>query len=185
MNLLYNPLPEAVWIQGVAYPVYTDFRNWIAFFDMIADETYRPSEKLLTSLKWYREKPPSDLLSAWNGLLQFADCEENPSGAAPEKQDGNSRPYFSWSYDSAYVLGAFRQCYQMDLRTIPFLHWYEFMALFEALPGDTPVKKRIGYRSINTSSIKDKTRRKEIEKIQRQIAIPHAPMSATDVGAIF
>ena len=186
MNLLYEKLPDTVNVGGIAYAVYTDFREWIAFFDMMADENYTPKEKLMTSLRWFREKPPSDLLAAWNALLQFAGCADHPNDEEPEETNHRKETNcFSWSYDSAYVLGAFLQCYHMDLRAVPYLHWYHFMALFEALPDDLPLKKRIGYRSIHLSEIKDRAKRAEIQKIKQRIAIPHAPMSAGQVGAFF
>ncbi len=184
MNLLYEKLPDTVNVGGTAYAVHTDFREWIAFFDMMADEDYRPKEKLMTSLRWFREEPPPDLLGAWNALLQFASCEAAPSGEEPNSSRRET-PCFSWSHDSAYVLGAFQQCYHLDLRAVPYLHWYHFMALFEALPDDLPLKKRIGYRSVRLSDIKDPARRAEIQKIKKRIEIPHAPMSAGQVGAFF
>lgn len=186
MNLLYEKLPESVEVNGISYAIHTNFKDWIAFFDMMADADYRPKEKLIASLRWFQGEPPPDLLGAWNALLQFASCEDTPNGEEPEETNRKKETScFSWSYDSAYVLGAFLQCYHMDLRTIPYLHWYHFMALFEALPDDLPLKKRIGYRSIHLSEIKDKAKRAEIQKIKQRITIPHTPMSAGQVGAFF
>lgn len=186
MNLLYEKLPESVEVNGISYAIHTNFKDWIAFFDMMADENYRPKEKLIASLRWFRKEPPPDLLGAWNALLQFASCEDTPNGEEPEETNRKKETNcFSWSYDNAYVLGAFLQCYHMDLRAISYLHWYHFMALFEAIPDDLPLKKRIGYRSINLSEIKDNAKRAEIQKIKQRIAIPHAPMSAGQVGAFF
>ncbi|MBP0975818.1 MAG: hypothetical protein J6P20_07125, partial [Oscillospiraceae bacterium] len=41
-----------------------------------------------------------------------------------------------------------------------------------ALPDDSQCMKRIAYRSVNLSEIKDKRERTRIAKIQRQIALP-------------
>lgn len=187
MNLLYDKLPESVEVNGISYAIHTNFKDWIAFFDMMADENYTSKEKLVTSLRWFREKPPSDLLAAWNALLQFASRADAPNGEEPEETNSSRQetPCFSWSHDSAYVLGAFLQCYHLDLRAVPYLHWYHFMALFEALPDELPLKKRIGYRSVRLSEIKDPARRAEIQKIKKRIEIPHAPLSAGQVGAFF
>lgn len=186
MNLLYDTFPETVQVDDVAYAVYTDFRDWLRFFDMMADEAYTAKEKFLASMRWFRKEPPPNWIGAYKALLQFASRTDAPG---EEQEPENSRlpqkPCFSWSFDSAYVLGAFQQCYQINLRTIPFLHWYHFLALFDALPDDTPLKKRISYRRINTASIKDKTQRIELEKLQQRIAIPCSPLSAEQVGAFF
>lgn len=188
MNLLYEPLPDSVTVDGINYPVVTDFRDWIAFFDMMADDSYNSKDKLIASMQWFTKEVPENPLYAWEALLQFAACEDFPGNSSEDmdiSQEESSKACFSWIYDSAYILGAYRQCYGIDLRSMPFLHWYEFMALFEALPEDVPLKKRIGYRIINLSQIKDKERRRQIEKIRRNIAIPQAPMSAGQVGAYF
>ena len=47
MNLLYDAFPETVQVDDVSYAVYTDFRNWLRFFDMMADEAYTAKEKFL------------------------------------------------------------------------------------------------------------------------------------------
>ena len=84
-----------------------------------------------------------------------------------------------------YVLGAFRQVYNIDLINIEYMHWWEFSALFEALPEDVLLKKRMTYRQINPSEIKDKERRKQILKIKRAVAFPCNPMSAEKTGEVF
>lgn len=190
MDLLYESLPKSVVVDGVSYPVVTNFRDWIAFFDMMADDSYSPKDKFMASMGWFTKEVPTNPLSAWEALLQFASCEDSPGNSDEDETEKdysqqNSKTCFSWVYDSAYILGAYRQCYGMDLISMPFLHWYEFMALFEALPEDVPLKKRIGYRSINLAQIKDKERRKQIEQIRRNIAIPQNPMNAGQVGAFF
>lgn len=188
MNLIYESFPDSVVVGGVSYPVTTDFRDWIAFFDMMADDSYSSKDKLMACMGWFTKEVPENPLNAWEALLQFASCEDSPGNSDETEKvesEQSSKTCFSWIYDSAYILGAYRQCYGIDLRSMPFLHWYEFMALFEALPEDVPLKKRIGYRSVNLSQIKDKERRKQIEKIRRSIAIPQKPMSAGQVGVYF
>ena len=65
------------------------------------------------------------------------------------------------------------------------MHWYKFHALLDALPEDTPLKKRMAYRAINISSIKDKAEKKRIKDIQRSIALPSRELSAFDIGNQF
>ena len=87
-------------------------------------------------------------------------------------------------YDAGYVLAAFRQAYNIDLRNIRYMHWYEFRWLFEALPDNIPLKERINYRSINVSDIKDNKERSRIRKIQRATALPNN-IGDMDIGSIF
>ena len=78
MNLLYDAFPETVQVDGVSYAVYTDFRNWLRFFDMMADDAYTTTEKVLTSMRWFREQPPPNLIGAYEALLQFASRSDAP-----------------------------------------------------------------------------------------------------------
>ena len=135
--------PDAVEVSGKFYKIFTDFRDWIAFFDMMSDTEIDPKQKMLTALSWFKEEIPDSLTEAYKALTDFASCSGIKKN--PENQDKNSInsgvPTLSWLYDSAYVLGAFRQVYNIDLIRVEFMHWWEFSALFEALPEDTPIKK--------------------------------------------
>lgn len=184
INILFEELPDVVEISGKFYKIVTDFRDWISFFDMMSDENFDQKQKMLTALQWFTGEIPENISGAYNALTEFASCSEvkqngGKSGKSP------SAPVLSWLYDSAYVLGAFRQVYGIDLIRTEYMHWWEFSALFEALPEDTPIKKRIAYRQVKVSEIKDRERRKQIVKIKQAVAFPHKPVSAEKTGEIF
>ena len=187
INILFEELPDAVEVSGRFYKIVTDFRDWIAFFDMMADMELDRKQKMLTALAWFSDGIPENIADAYKALTDFASC----SGIKkiPENRDKSEKnsgtPTLSWLYDSAYVLGAFRQVYNIDLIRIKYMHWWEFSALFEALPEETPIKKRIAYRQIKISDIKDKERRRQILKIKKAVAFPHEPVSAEKTGEIF
>ena len=187
INILFENLPDTVEVSGKYYKIFTDFRDWIAFFDMMSDAGIEQKQKMLTALAWFLEKIPENLPEAYKALMDFASCSGMKK--IPENQDKNSSnsgvPTLSWLYDSAYVLGAFRQVYNIDLIRMNYMHWWEFSALFEALPEDTPIKKRIAYRQVKISDIKDKERRKQILRIKKAVAFPHEPVSAQKIGEIF
>ena len=187
INILFEELPDTVEVSGKFYKITTDFRDWIAFFDMMSDSELDQNQKMLTALSWFTEEIPDNLTEAYKTLTDFASCfgikkiSENQG-----KSNNNSGvPTLSWLYDSAYVLGAFRQVYDIDLLKVDFMHWWEFSALFEALPEDVPIKKRIAYRQIKISDIKDKERRKQILQIKKAVSFPHEPVSAQKIGEIF
>lgn len=184
INLLFEELPDTVEVSGKFYRIATSFRDWIAFFDMIADENFDKKQKMITALQWFTDEIPDNISGAYNALTEFASCSEIRK-TSEKSANSPSTPTLSWLYDSAYVLGAFRQVYGIDLIRTEYMHWWEFSALFDALPEDTPIKKRIAYRQISISDIKDKSERKRILKIKRAVAFPHAPVSAEKTGEIF
>lgn len=187
INILFEELPDAVEVSGKFYKIATDFRDWIAFFDMMSDTELDKKQKMLTALAWFSGEIPENIVGAYDALTEFASCsgiKKNPENS--DKNSNNSGvPTLSWLYDSAYVLGAFWQVYNIDLIHVKYMHWWEFSALFEALPEDTPIKKRIAYRQIKLSDIKDNERRKHVVKIKRAVAFPHEPVSAEKTGEIF
>ena len=188
INLLFEPLPDAVEVSGNFYKIATDFRDWIAFFDMLEDNSIDQKQKMFLALKWFTDEIPKNILQAYNALIEFASCSgihQEKSENDAEKNKNSRKMSLSWLYDSAFVLGAFHQAYNIDLIHIEYMHWWEFSALFEALPEDIPIKKRMAYRQINPSEIKDKERRKQVLKIKRSIAFPHKPVSAEKAGEMF
>lgn len=187
MNLLYEAPPDTVLVGGKSYSVYTDFRDWLRFFDMQEDDALSQRDKLLLMLEWYKEKPPPELLrESIEGLIRFAsrkDASEPCREKEPQRQSTDK--VLSWSYDAAYVYAAFLSVYRIDLLTVKEMHWHVFLALFDALPDDTPIKQRMGYRAVNLSAIKDKNERKRIRRIQDSIRIPHEDLNAYQCGEFF
>jgi hypothetical protein len=185
LNLLYEEYPTSVTINDKSYPIYTDFRNWVAFFDMFNDDTLTKKDIVLASLQWFRDDIPPDINTACERLISFARADDlNPK---PTQRGGkqSNKQILSYLHDSPYILGAFLQTYGINLRDVEYMHWFEFKALFDALPEDTPIKKRMAYRCVNVSSIKDKAEKNRIKKIQQEIRLPSRPMSAFDIGNQF
>lgn len=187
MNLLYEAPPNTVEVGGKAYPVYTDFRDWLRFFDMQENNSIDKREKLLLMLEWYKEKPPVDLLQeSLEALILFASRKDAPPPEDDRELGRKSTDkVLSWNFDAAYVYAAFLSVYHIDLLTVPEMHWHVFLALFDALPDDTPIKQRMGYRAVNLSAVKDKNERKRIKRIQDSIRIPHEELDAYQCGAFF
>lgn len=187
MNLLTDDLPRSVEIDGKDYPIVTDFRNWIRFFELIEDEKLSDSQRLRIAMLWFTEETPEATEEAWEALLSFALCKDIPkSGKKSSDNAGKdaAAPCFSWSYDAPFILGAFWQTYGIDLLSCN-IHWYEFFALFQALPDDVPLKQRIALRQMKTADIKDRERRKQIRAAQKSIAIPRPALTAEQIGEAF
>ena len=187
MNLLYDALPDTVTVDGKAYRIYTDYRDWLRFYDMQEDDGLSKREKLLLMLEWYMDKPPAACLEeALEALIEFATRSEEQS---QQRQSDSGRKttdrVLSWQYDAAYVYAAFLSVYHMDLQQVEQMHWHLFLGLFDALPDETPIKQRMGYRSVNLAEIKNKNERLRIRKIQDRIRIPQPELDGYQCGAFF
>lgn len=182
INVMYEPLPESVLIGGLNYPIVTDFRDWIKFVDIANNTEINDLHKIEIYKNFFLEKVPEDFSSGIMALVKFYNCDDLPKAGKSVK--GSKKAIFSYLYDAGYVLAAFRQTYNIDLRAIDYMHWYEFKWLFDALPDTTAVKERINYRAVEISSIKDNKERSRIRRIQKSIELPNN-IDDEDIGNIF
>lgn len=180
---LYDALPCAVSVGNKSYPIITDYRDWVAFFDMLQDDAYTNIDKIKCAMQWYDGDVPPNTVDAYNALIQFASLDCMPKVGILQKNKSDKQ-LISYLYDSPCIYGDFLRYYRIDLLD-DSLHWYKFRMLLDALPDDSATKQRASYRAINIASIKDKDRRKQIRKIQDSIWIPQKEMDAGDIGNAF
>ena len=182
---LRDKMPTSVSVDGKAYPVAVDFRDWISFFEMLDDDTYTAQERIVCAMAWYRTRPPDNLSAAYKALVQFGSCSELPqTGRGSTRYTGRTN-VFSYRYDAPCILGDFLRYYRIDL-TECRLHWYKFRMLLDALPDESVTKQRVAYRSVKLCDIKDKKRRASIRRMQNAIWIPSQKrLSAGQIGETF
>lgn len=182
--ILTDPFPETVEVSGKQYPIQTDYKDWINFGRMMLDPDISEDDKLLAVLGWYKETLPNDPADAILALNNFyagglsPDIKPKTAG-----QPAHKRPLLSFEYDGAFILSGFLEYYGIDL-TAADMHWWKFKALLEGLPDSCELKKRMAYRAVNLSEIKDKNERRRIRKIQRSIMIP-CTLNDRDIGDAF
>lgn len=192
INALYEPFPEDIESDGITYPIVTDFREWFCFADMLADQELSQEEKIYLMTEWLTEPPEkitSELVNAIFGFyradrLKPDPPEDDEDEESDEQEQPKRPPVFDWKYDAAFIIGDFRRYYGIDLRSVKYMHWWEFRCLFAALPDDSQCQKRIDIRSTDLSKIKDNDRRNKIAAMQRQIALPFET-DEDDIAAIF
>ncbi|MDE6004736.1 MAG: bacteriophage Gp15 family protein [Oscillospiraceae bacterium] len=185
MNLLYEELPDSVTVAGNSYPIYTDFREWLKFYDLQEESALSKNEKILLMLTRYKKSPPlTHLQEALEALVNFANRDKK-FDITKDANTKSTEKILSWSYDSPYIYTAFLSVYGIDLLQIQNMHWYIFLSLFDGLPEDTPIKQRMSYRAVNLSSIKDKNERKRIRKIKQAVKIPTGKLTAYQTGDFF
>ena len=190
MNILYEKFPECVLVHGVAYPIETDFREWIRFSELVEDDELPWQIKVRLMLRWYREEVPDDLESAVYALGDFLAARKLYLSADEEEESEENKkvkPAFSFQDDAGCIYSAFVDCYGIDLQTVPYMHWWNFKTLFDWLPENMEIKQRMLYRTIDINSIKDKEERKRVRRIQKAIALRKKTRYVDDyeIGDVF
>ena len=190
MNLFYEDYPESIIVDGQEIRIRTDFREYIRLIDLLKTDEMRDSEKWQYILRYFYDQP-DNIAGALDGLVDFVNLEQlrekiSESNEDEQEESVDSRPLFSFRCDYPYILSGFLSSYGINLRSIDYMHWWEFRLLFDGLPEDTEIKKRIMYRAINPAEIKDNEERKRIIKIQKAIRLPgEVTMSDYDIGDAF
>lgn len=181
MNILTDHCPDEVTVDGRSYKIVTDWKDWVRFYCMLDDPDLRDRDREYIAMQYFTESEPTDSDEAMKALIKFASGEDMPQAGKSNKQAVTKKAAcFSWLYDGAFVLSAFRQYYGIDLRTEK-MHWYIFLSLFQGIPDDSPLKKRMQLRTTNVSSIKDREHRQNIIKAQNAVALPQKELGEKDI----
>ena len=77
-NILTDDLPKSVNVNGVNYPVRTNFKDWILFFFLHEDVDLTDIEKITLSMDWYLDAVPTQKVAAYQALQKFAACDRMP-----------------------------------------------------------------------------------------------------------
>lgn len=164
--VLVDGLADSVEIGGERVPIETDFRAWLLLDALLFDREVRDEERQMLALEliFGEENVPLNRGEAFRAIINFYTGEtggkerEKLTKTSKAEKRGIAERAYDFSADWGYIYAAFLQAYGIDLTTAR-LHWWQFRALFAALPEDCMMCKIIGYRTMDLSKIKDKDQR--------------------------
>ena len=170
MNLLIDPLPKEVHINGHKWAINHEFYIGILFELLMQNEALSDEEKVRQALALYFPVLPPDPKGAMDAMLWFYRCgnEDQKQGAA-----GQGRPAskaYCFEQDAELIYAAFYGQYHIDLSTSDNLHWWTFRALFTGLSSECEIKKVMGYRIADLKGM-SKAQKKLYEKMRKIYAI--------------
>ena len=142
----------------------TGFRKWLRFAVML-DSPLLPEEKYTLSLLNILGEIPPDDERYFSAIMDFYFCGDKPRDEEPAKEK-----LLDWKADSAAIWADFRICVGVDLDRVEF-HWWEFMALFRALPETASIKQIMSLRTVDLSKIKDSETRNDYARRKRMVSL--------------
>ncbi len=156
-------LPTRADIGGKSYEIHADYR------DIIEILSYFDDPDLPEYLRWqvalalfYEGKIPERFRQeAMEYLAVFLNCGKQDAGKPGPK-------LLDWQQDAAMIVADVNKVAGQEIRALPFLHWWSFMAWFHA----------IGEGQLSTViAIRDKLRRgKSLEKWEKDFYREHKAM---------
>ena len=183
LNFLIKGYPSTLEIDNHMYEIDTDFRTWIGLNEAMLDVNLDTKVRAYLIMSIFRKDIPQ---LEKNAMKKVANFLKGPNQEERKKSaHRKSRYIFSFTYDADYIIGAFQECYGIDLINIEHLHWWHFLALLNALNDQCALKQRMYYRSIRLADIKDKKERNRIRKIQNAIALPSIELSDETIANAF
>lgn len=165
----FQPLPGSVEIDGVRYPINSDFRLGVAIENEILSEEKPDISGLLQS--FYNGLIPKNVEKAVNEMIKFFKIEEENEFKHAETKKGGR--VYDYTMDADVILASFLNSYGIDL-SVASLHWWTFRRLMLNLPPDTPFMQRIRYRTADLKKL-SKDERKHYKKMQALYAIKKRP----------
>nr|DAV01040.1 MAG TPA: hypothetical protein [Caudoviricetes sp.] len=156
-------MPNALLIDGRAYPIRTDFRTGIEYQRIAAAGELTAA--IFLSL-WFPEDQPDNISAALEGVSRFLRRQDS----MPEKENSDGPTPYDLTVDSAVISAGFQQKYGIDL-TDPetHMHWWRFAALLEGLCGPS-FARRVEIRTKDLSGMKAKERAQWM-RLRNQYAI--------------
>lgn len=177
INILIDDLPKTVVIDDITYPINYGYRaNILIEIDMFSDRS--DEQKLLDALNiFYFKNIPSNRNKALEKLLWFyrrgrgEDKKEKESKAM--KKARKVRAY-CFETDAERIYAAFRTQYGINLNQTKNndLHWWEFMAMFDALSEDHLISRVMFYRTADLKGM-GKNQAAFIKKMREIYKIKH------------
>jgi hypothetical protein len=125
-------LPKTVTIEGVEYPIETDYRVILDIFEAMNDKDLTGQKKALVILyifyPTFDQIPEAHLEAALKKCFAFINGEEEYT--EPEKRKPQ---LMDWEQDYRYIIAPVNRIAGQDIRAVDYVHWWTFLSYFQEI----------------------------------------------------
>jgi hypothetical protein len=178
---MIGALPETLTVNGVDYPIRTDYRNVLQVFEAFQDPELEPQEKWIVAIYLLFEEfsCADDVMeSAQNGF----DLEEAMkqiswfiSAGQPEKQV-LEQPTYNWTQDEQMIFSAVNKVAGRETRELEYLHWWTFLGYFNEV-GEGTFSFIVGIRNKLNKGKKLEKHEKEYLSHNKELVLMKKPLT--------
>ena len=126
---MLGQLPARLDVVGKLYDIRADFRNILRIFMAFEDEDMNEQEKAYVFLKRmypaFESIPEKDYRAAYDAAFVFIECNA--------REDKPSPRVVNWEKDEQMIFPAINKVAGMEVRAVPFLHWWTFLGHFQSI----------------------------------------------------
>lgn len=175
---MIGSLPESFTIDGLDYPIRTDYRNILQVFEAFSDPELTQEEKWVVAIYLVFADffcAEDVILAAYEGFnIQEAVDQLSwfITAGAPEREV-LEKPTYSWQKDEQIIFSAVNKVAGTEVRNLEYLHWWTFLGYFNEV-GEGTFSFIVGIRNkLNRGKKLEKhekdflTRNKELVKLER------------------
>ena len=170
MLSLTEPLKSSYTYQGKEYQIDLSFDNVIRMYNLLEDDTFQDSEKIVIAFEMFFGFEPKDAEFAMKAIDEITGyISKSAYGNDPVESDVvssevNTHKLFSYTQDAGAIYASFKQQYNIDLISEQGkMHWDVFKALFDGLDENTYFRKILDIRRKDVSDLQGKELTSAIE----------------------
>lgn len=121
-------LPRSAVIGGKTYKIHCDFRDILEIFSYLNCPELPEYMKWRLALRLFYEGElsPADYPAAMAFFTDFVRCGETGG-------ERNAPAILDWEKDAPLIIADVNKVAGQEIRALPFLHWWSFMAYFNAI----------------------------------------------------
>lgn len=122
-------LPTALTVGGRAYQINADYRDVLEVISYLQDTDALTGRYVALSLFYeeFEDMPRSDYGEAMEELARFIDLGEDQEEGTPQPK------IIDWEQDRTIIAAEINKVAGIEVRSLPFLHWWTFMGYFGAI----------------------------------------------------
>lgn len=123
-------LPTSLEVNGIEYPIRTDFRDVLRVVLAMNDPNLTDQEKVYVCLyvlfEDFEDMEKEDYEAAFKAASIFIDCGESHSVGKKKKQ----KPVMDFEQDERLIIAAINRVAGKEIRSLDYLHWWTFIGYF-------------------------------------------------------
>lgn len=179
---LYEPYPDSFTMDGVRYALRLDFDRVLRYLELIKQEGITAQEAADIGCKWLVTVPKSIQPEIGARLIErlFKEVIAPPKRRLAQKTKQRA---FDFNIDAELIYASFMRDYGIDLiREQGQLHWCGFIALFNGLSEETPIKQvmRIRTMEMPKPNKHNAEQRQRLLELKTLYALPETEQGASD-----
>lgn len=169
---MLGTLPNSLEINGVDYPIDTDFRNIFPIFAAFGDATLSDREKVYVCLNRLfvdlDSIPPDDFTAAYQEAIKFLEAGRHDEKPGPK--------IVNWEKDEQLIFPAISRVAGVpDVRDLPYMHWWTFLGHFMNIDSESLCGCVLRIRQ-------KKAKHKKLEKYEEEFYKANLELCRTDMA---